>query len=95
MAVGLRIKFTGGTQEQYEALHTEMDVDANPPAGLIFHMAGPIEDGWGIIDCWESRGHFDTFQAERLGPTAEKLAERGMPGPPDIKEFPVHHHTKP
>jgi hypothetical protein len=95
MAIGLRIKFTGGTQEQYDALHAEMDVDANPPDGLLFHMGGPIEDGWGIIDAWESRAHFDSFQADRIMPAMEKLADQGMPGPPDIKEFPVHHYTKP
>lgn len=95
MAVGLRIKFAGGTQEQYEALHTEVDVDANPPEGLIFHMAGPIEDGWGIIDVWESRGHFDAFQADHLGPAIQSLGDRTPQTPPDIKEFPVHHFTKP
>jgi len=95
MAIGLRIKFAGGTQEQYDAMHAEMNVDADQPEGLIFHMAGPIEDGWGIIDAWESRGHFDAFQAGRIGPAMEKLGDGGMPGPPDIKEFPVHHFTKP
>jgi hypothetical protein len=95
MAIGLRIKFAGGTQEQYEAIHGEMDIDANPPEGLIFHMAGPIEDGWGIIDAWESRGQFDAFQADRLMPAVQSLGDRAPQSPPDIKEFPVHHFTKP
>jgi hypothetical protein len=55
MAIGLRLKFEGATQEQYDAMHSHMDIDANPPEGLIFHAAGPIE----------------------------------------VKEFPVHHLTKP
>ena len=46
MAVGIRLKFDGGTQEQYDAIHSEMHIDADPPAGLIFHSAGPI-DGLG------------------------------------------------
>jgi len=95
MAIGLTIKFAGGTPEQYEAMHAEMDVDANPPDGLLFHMAGPIDDGWGIIDSWESRGQFDAFQADRIMPAMEKLGDQGMPGPPNIREFPVHHYTKP
>ena len=52
----------------YDAVDAEMDVEGNPPEGLIFHSAGPIEDGWGVIDFWESREHFDRFQESRLGP---------------------------
>ncbi len=95
MAVGLRIKMAGGTQEMYEAIHSKMDVDANPPDGLIFHMAGPVDDGWGIIDTWESREQFDAFQADRLMGAIQSLGDQAPDGPPDIKEFPVHHYTKP
>jgi hypothetical protein len=95
MAIGLRLKFEGGTQEQYDAVHSQIDVDANPPDGLIFHMAGPIDEGWGIIDVWESRGHFDAFQANRLGPGIQELGDRAPQSPPEIKEFPIHHYLKP
>jgi heme-degrading monooxygenase HmoA len=95
MAVGLRLKFEGGTQEQYEAIHSRMDVDANPPPGLIFHSAGPIDEGWGVIDFWESREAFDRFVSGQLQPAVQELGDRAFQGPPDIKEFPVHHLTKP
>lgn len=95
MAVGLRLKFSDGTQEQYDAIHSHMGIDDDPPEGLIFHAAGPIDEGWGVIDVWESRAHFDRFQAGRLGPAIAELGDRAMPNPPDIKEFPVHHFTKP
>ena len=45
MAVGIRLKFSGGTQQQYDAAHAVMDIESDPPEGMIFHMAGPIEDG--------------------------------------------------
>ncbi len=95
MAVGLRLKFDDGTREQYEAVHSHIDVDANPPDGLIFHAAGPIDGGWGVIDFWESRGHFDAFLAGRLGPAIQELGDRAPQNPPDVKEFPVHHTLKP
>lgn len=95
MAIGLRLRFEGGTQEQYEAVHQGMDVDANPPEGLIFHMAGPTDAGWGVIDVWESREAFDTFLADRLGPKIQELGDRAPQSPPDIKEFPIHHYLKP
>ncbi len=95
MAIGLRLKFAGTTQEQYDAVQNHMGIDDNPPDGLIFHSAGPIEEGWGIIDFWESRDHFDRFQQGRLLPAIGELGDRAPQGPPDIKEFPVHHFTKP
>lgn len=95
MAVGLSIRFNGGTQEQYDAMHSEMNVDGNPPAGLILHAGGPIDSGWGIIDFWESRGQFDRFAEERIKPAMEALGDRGPASPPDIREFPVHHLLKP
>jgi hypothetical protein len=95
MTVGLRLKFKGGTQEQYDAVHSHMGIDENPPAGLVFHSAGPIDDGWGVIDFWESRDAFDRFTQGRLVPALGELGERAMPAPPEIKEFPVHHFNKP
>lgn len=95
MAVGIRIKFADGTQEQYDTVHQHMGIDADPPEGLIIHTAGPIEEGWGVIDFWESRDHFERFREGRLGPAIGELGDRAPQGQPDIKEFPVHHITKP
>lgn len=91
MAVGIRLKFDGGTPEAYEAGHAAMEIDGNPPEGLIVHSAGPIDGGWGIIDFWESREAFDTFVRDRLMPGLQGLGDRGFPNPPDVKEFPVQN----
>jgi hypothetical protein len=91
MPVGIRLKFDGGTQAHYEAAHAVMEVDSDPPAGMIVHSAGPVDGGWGVIDFWESRGAFDAFVAERLMPRLHGLGNRGFPNPPDVKEFPVHN----
>jgi len=93
MAVGIRVKLPGGTQEQYDTIHSHMNIDGDPPAGLIFHSAGPVDGGWGVIDFWESRQAFDTFTEGRLMPAMAELGDRAFPNPPDIKEFPVHHIT--
>jgi hypothetical protein len=90
MAVGIRFKIAGVTAEQFDQLNAAVDPDGNPPDGLLFHASGPIEDGWGVIDFWESRAHFDRFSHERIGPA---MAAIGAAGPqPDIREFPVHEH---
>jgi hypothetical protein len=91
MAVGIRLKFIGGTQENYDAAHAVMDTENDPPAGMIVHSAGPVDGGWGVIDFWESRDAFDQFVAARLMPRLQGLGDRGFPSPPDVREFPVHN----
>jgi len=87
MAVGIRVKFAGMTQDQFDAVH-ERIMAGDQPSGLIFHASGPIEGGWGVIDFWESRAAFDA-----LLPHIQQSVEAAgveLQGPPDIKEFPVH-----
>jgi hypothetical protein len=91
MAVGIRLKFAGGTQENYDAAHAVMEIATDPPAGMLVHSAGPVDDGWGVLDFWESRAAFDSFVQERLMPRLHGLGEKGFPQPPDVKEFPVHN----
>jgi hypothetical protein len=94
MAVGIRLKFAGGTQEQYDTVHGHMDIANNPPDGMIFHSSGPIDGGWGVIDFWESADAFDRFTAGRLMPAIGELGDRAFPGPPERKDFPVHNYNK-
>jgi len=88
MAIGIRIKLPGITQEQFDKGHDQINPDRTPPPGLIYHASGPIDGGWGIIDFWESRADFDAFQPR----IAEGMAAAGVTptGPPDVKEFEVH-----
>ena len=95
MAIGLRLKFPGGTQEQYIAIHDHLDIENRPPRGLIFHSFGPIDEGWGVLDFWHTRSAFDEFAQSRLMPAVEALGDRAFPEPPDIKEFRVHNYTEP
>ena len=79
MAVGIRLKFSGGTQENYDTAHAVMEIDSDPPAGMIVHSAGPVEGGWGVLDFWESREAFDAFVQERLMPRLHGLAIAASP----------------
>lgn len=90
MATGIRIKFVGLTQDDFDKVNKHVDPDGNPPKGLLFHASGPIDDGWGVIDFWESRADFDAF-SDRIQSSVEAAGVQ-LQGPPDIKEFPVHEH---
>ena len=74
MAIGIRVKLSGITQEQFDQGHDQINPDRTPPQGLLFHASGPIDGGWGIIDFWESRADFDAF-APRI---AEGMAAAGI-----------------
>jgi hypothetical protein len=93
MAVGIRIKLPGVNQEQFDKVN-ELVNPSDTPDGLIFHSSGPIDEGWGVIDFWESRGQFDAFFGSRVK-AAVDAAGVEMAGAPDVKEFPVHEIIQP
>jgi len=90
MAIALLMEFPGATQDQYDKIMHELGMERGSedlPRGLIFHVAGPSDKAWQVIDVWESRADFDRFVAERLGPAIR--ASGLVPMTP--KEFPVHN----
>ena len=89
MAVGIRIKLPGVSQEQFDKVNAIVNAGGDPPKGMIFHSSGPIDEGWGVIDFWESRGDFDAFFGSRVKAAVDEAGVE-MAGAPDIKEFPVH-----
>jgi hypothetical protein len=95
MAIGIRIKLPGVTQEQFERVNEHVNnATDGPPEGILFHASGPIDGGWGIIDFWESRELFDAFFGSQVQ-AAVAAAGVEMTGAPDVKEFPVHEFLKP
>ena len=52
--------------------------------GILSHVAGPTENGWRVIDVWESERAVQRF-GEVIGPV---LQEVGFPGEPKL--FPAH-----
>ena len=93
MAVGIRIKLPGVSQEQFDKVNEHVN-PADTPDGLIFHSSGPIDDGWGVIDFWESRAQFDAFFGSRVKAAVDATGVE-MTGAPDVKEFPVHEIVRP
>jgi hypothetical protein len=89
MAVGIRIKFDGLGAEDFDKVEAAVNARGDRPDGLIFHASGPIDGGWGVLDFWESRAHFDRFAETRIGAA---MAATGVQAHPDIHEFPVHEY---
>lgn len=76
--------FPDGTKEQYEYLGGLMSEGvANQPERRLL-AAGPSDEGWTIIQVWDSREALERFVADHLRPAMERAGERGYPHPPRI-----------
>jgi hypothetical protein len=82
----------------YDAVNDRLNVDADPPAGLIVHTAGFDEDGgvFRILDVWETQEDADSFMRERLMPLIEEMLAGRPDAPPPDREgsYEVHHLVK-
>ena len=86
MAVAMLLEWPGETQEQYERLMDLVGLEADPPDGGIFHVGGPMEGGWRVLDIWESEEAFERFANERLKRAVEQV---GIPDMPEPEFFPI------
>ncbi|MFJ3585966.1 hypothetical protein ACIPPS_27585 [Streptomyces sp. NPDC090127] len=68
MSVIVTVEIPGGTQEQYEQVHAQLDAAPWwPPEGFIAHAAGPDgSGGWRVVDFWESREAFVAFSEKAM-----------------------------
>ena len=87
MPVAMLIDEPDGSQDIYEGLRAELQLDA--PAGGAVHVAGPSPiGGWRVIEVWASVEEASRFLEERLLPALEALAVTGRPPRPQL--WPVH-----
>ena len=79
--------------EMYDAVHAEMlarvgtDID-----GLLMHVGRAAEDGFEVVEVWESRDHYDRYNRELVEPLIAELAGAvapSSPGTQQIEEFEV------
>ena len=68
MAITFIFEGPGAGREQYDAVMERLGPDS--PPGRIYHVAGPSEEGWMVVDVWETVEAFEKFLAEDLLPAA-------------------------
>jgi len=88
MAIAVLIEFTGITQEQYDSVVADLNVDGKPGPEAIFHVAGPTEGGWRMVEVWESQEAFEAFTNDKIIPLAQK---HGVTQRPKTDIWPVHN----
>jgi hypothetical protein len=76
----------GLDREAFHAADEEILPGGQPPAELTFHVNGPIEGGWCVIDGWTSKEARDRFIESRVRPAMEKAP---LQGPPQFEDLMV------
>jgi hypothetical protein len=78
MAIAMVQEFEAGDDRStlnYDAIREQLNVEADPPAGMIVHTAGFTAGGvFRIFDVWETRADGERFMKEKLEPIIESLA---------------------
>jgi hypothetical protein len=87
MAAHLIATVRGGTIDQYDEASAKL-MGSGMPAGLLHHVCVPTDDGFMVIETWESEKALEDFTgSERFQQT---LAGTGMPMP-ELQVRPVHN----
>ncbi len=82
MAIGLIFNGVGVRQEQYEQVFNEVFANGRERApGLLTHQAGPSEDGFCVMETWDSPEALQRFFEEKL---ARALAAANVEVQPKI-----------
>jgi hypothetical protein len=79
MAVCLIFEGPGVTQAQYEQVRKEVAPGDRPPEGAVYHVAGPTENGWCVVEVWESEEALQRFIDEKLRQALPKAGITGQP----------------
>src|SRR5262245_18975383 len=88
MAVAMFTHWPGMSADQYDALVARLDLDANPAAGMILHLAALTDDGLEVSDVWQTEQAFHGFLEHRLMPLVQELQ---LTGEPETRVVPLHN----
>jgi hypothetical protein len=92
VAVVMNMHWPEITTEQYEQARSQVGWETEVPAGAVFHVAWVGDDGFHVLDVWDSADDFNRFAEERLMPVVSQL---GVTTEPDIQITPAHAVFKP
>jgi hypothetical protein len=91
MTVAVQLDFRGATLEQYDEISERIGLLPGGPAWPqeFSHWVTKTDDGFRVIDVWETQEAFETFAREKLRPVFQEV---GVGRPPEIQFFEVHNY---
>jgi hypothetical protein len=81
------VRLTGMDGETFQSADKDIRENGEPPDGCMFHVNGPTDDGWIVIDAWTSKDARDTFFAQKVIPAMQSMGA----GPPTIEDLSIHN----
>lgn len=88
MAVAVISRYEDLSPKAYDEIIAALDLDANPPAGAVLHVAAEAERGLVITEIWRTEQTFRAFHDYRFVPA---LRTHGVEGTPQIEVAPLHN----
>lgn len=68
MAVLISVKVKNQTQEGYDNVLNLVREPVKKAPGFILHCAHPVEDGWQLIEVWQTKKEADEWYAKYVTP---------------------------
>lgn len=88
MAVQVIARYPDLTPETYGQVVASLELDVNPPAGAIFHMAADSAGGVVASEIWQTEQTFRAFLDYRLRPA---LRMHGIHRDPVVEVAPLYN----
>jgi hypothetical protein len=88
MAVAMFMSWPGMTPDQYDSVMARLELDTNPAAGSVLHLAALTDEGLEVCDVWQTEQAFHGFLQHRLLPLTDELE---IPGAPEVRLVPLHN----
>jgi hypothetical protein len=88
MAVTVFSRYPGLTPDVYDEVVASLDLDANPPAGAILHLAGEADGAFLVSEIWRTEQTFQAFHDFRLVPA---LKAHGYGEGHSVEIAPLHN----
>jgi hypothetical protein len=85
------VTLPGLDREAFQAADARV-VQGEVPDGITWHVNGPVDGGWCVIDGWTSKGQRDELIETRVKPA---MANSPMQGPPQIEDLMVEATMEP
>jgi hypothetical protein len=87
MSVVMQMHWPEVSTDLYEQAREGVAWEDDRPDGAIFHVAWVGDDGFHVLDVWESEEQFGAFADSRLMPIVK--GKLGIPGEPDVTFAPA------
>ena len=79
MAVAVISRYPDLDPQTYDRVIAALELDVNPPAGAVLHVAGEAEGGIVVSEIWQTEQTFRAFLEYRLRPALRMQGAHGDP----------------